>query len=119
MKKLFLFIILILTGCKTTTIYTPKDIYYLKWNRITSETGNVDRQFSHRGQALDYIEQRTADDCNSLLGDIYLNYNSYGEITQLYASKVFADYLNIIPVTPDNMGDFFYLYNLTPLIDCK
>lgn len=46
------------------TIYTPVDIIYLKGTEVTSESGRIILNFDTRIQAINFVEQMTADMAN-------------------------------------------------------
>jgi hypothetical protein len=49
---------------ETITVYTQQDIYFLEGTRLTTESGNRFWDTGNRQEALEILEQWTADDAN-------------------------------------------------------
>jgi hypothetical protein len=51
------------------TIYTPENIYYLTGRDISDENGDLGKgyEFTTRNHAIQWLEQRTAYDCNQAI----------------------------------------------------
>jgi hypothetical protein len=50
------------TGDELIQVYTCDDIYYLRGNTLTSESGRYDRTFQTRTEAVRMLEEHTAAD---------------------------------------------------------